>query len=105
MMTTLCVLVFGLNSLVVYLDVKAHDVWERNTTTRGEIEVENIRSVKFWYIRGVTIRRLILQSLACTHALGVHSKLPSITHVATKVHVILHIFVVLTWIRDTIELV
>ena len=35
----------------------------------------------------------------------VHSKLCSITHVATKVHVILWSFVVLTWMRDTIELV
>ena len=35
----------------------------------------------------------------------IHSKLRSITHVATKVHVILRSFVMLTWIRDTIELV
>jgi hypothetical protein len=35
----------------------------------------------------------------------VHSKLRSITHVATKVHVILRSFVMLTWLRDTIELV
>ena len=34
-----------------------------------------------------------------------HSKLRSITHVATKVHMILRSFVVLTWMRDTIELV
>ena len=34
-----------------------------------------------------------------------HSKLPSITHVVTEVHVILHSFVVLTWMRDTVELV
>ena len=34
-----------------------------------------------------------------------HSKLCSITHVATKVHVILRSFVVLTWMRDTIDLV
>ena len=37
--------------------------------------------------------------------MGVHSKLRSITLEATKVHVILRIFVVLTWMRDTIELV
>ena len=35
----------------------------------------------------------------------INSKLRSITHVATKVHVILRSFVVLTWMRDTIELV
>ena len=34
-----------------------------------------------------------------------HSKLRSITHVATKVHVILRSFVVLTWMSDTIQLV
>ena len=33
-----------------------------------------------------------------------HSKLCSITHVATKVHVILWSFVVLTWMRDIVEL-
>ena len=33
------------------------------------------------------------------------SKLRSIILVATKVHVILRSFVVLTWMRDTIELV
>ena len=32
-------------------------------------------------------------------------KLRSITHVTTKMHVILQSFVVLTWMRDTIELV
>ena len=35
----------------------------------------------------------------------IHSKLRSITPVITKVHVILRSFVVLTWMRDTIELV
>ena len=35
----------------------------------------------------------------------IHSKLRSITSVAIKVHVILQSFVVLTWMRDTIELV
>ena len=34
-----------------------------------------------------------------------HSKLCSITSMATKVHVILRSFVVLTWMRDAIELV
>jgi hypothetical protein len=35
----------------------------------------------------------------------VHCKLCSITPVATKVHVILRSFVVLTWMHDTIDLV
>ena len=35
----------------------------------------------------------------------VHSKLHSITPMAIKVHMILRGFVVLTWMRDTIELV
>ena len=35
----------------------------------------------------------------------IHSKLHSITHVATKVHKILQSLVVLTWMRDNIELV
>ena len=34
-----------------------------------------------------------------------HSKLRSITRVATKVHVILQNFVVITWMRDIVELV
>jgi hypothetical protein len=36
---------------------------------------------------------------------GVHSKLHNITLVAIKVHVIIWIFVVLTWMRDTTKLV
>jgi hypothetical protein len=35
----------------------------------------------------------------------VHSKLCIITPMVTKMHVILQSFVVLTWMRDTIELV
>jgi hypothetical protein len=35
----------------------------------------------------------------------VHSKLCSITHVATKLHMVLRSFVVLAWMCDTIELV
>ena len=35
----------------------------------------------------------------------IHYKFRSITHVATKAHVILRGFVMLTWMRDTIELV
>jgi hypothetical protein len=37
--------------------------------------------------------------------LELHSKLRSITPLATKVHVKLWSFVVLTWMRNTIELV
>ena len=36
---------------------------------------------------------------------GVHIKPGSITHVATKVQVMLRSFVVLTWMRDIVELV
>jgi len=36
---------------------------------------------------------------------GVHSKVRSIAPVATKVHMTLQSFVVLTWMRDAIELV
>ena len=67
-MTALCVLVCGLNPLVVYLNVETHDIWERNMTTRGEIQAENFRSLKMWDIReGVTLRRLILRSLGCSY--------------------------------------
>jgi hypothetical protein len=38
------------------------------------------------------------------NAYHIHSKLCSITHVATKAHVILRSLVVLTWMCDTIEL-
>ena len=40
-----------------------------------------------------------------TMVIHIHSKLRSITYVATKAHVMLRSFVVLTWTRDTIELV
>jgi hypothetical protein len=36
--------------------------------------------------------------------LAIHSNLGSITTMATKVHMILRSFVVLTWMRDVIEL-
>ena len=42
--------------------------------------------------------------LEYAYKLWVHSKLRSITHVATKAHMILQSFVVLTWMCDTIEL-
>ena len=43
--------------------------------------------------------------LQSTHNTKLHSKLLSITHVVTKVHMILRSFVVLTWMRDTTGLV
>ena len=46
----------------------------------------------------------VIAHMMASH-LVLHSKLCSITHVATKVHVILWSFVVLTWMHDTIELV
>ena len=52
----------GLNSLVVNFNVKPHDVWEGDMTTRSEIE--NIHSLGFRDIRaGVTLRRLTLRGL------------------------------------------
>jgi hypothetical protein len=38
------------------------------------------------------------------HVSLIHSKLCNITHVATKAHMILQSFIVLTWMSDTIEL-
>ena len=49
--------------------------------------------------------RLAYLNLKMSWCMMVHSKLRSITPVATKVHIILRSFVVLTWMRDTIELV
>jgi hypothetical protein len=46
-----------------------------------------------------------LTSLDSQECVVIHSKLRSITHVATKVHVTLQSFVVLTWVHDTRELV
>ena len=37
MMTTWCMWTCGLNSLLDLFDVKAHDIWEGNMTTRREI--------------------------------------------------------------------
>ena len=47
---------------------------------------------------------LFLLKMANLSTINVHSKLRSITPVATKVHVVLRSFVVLAWMRDTIEL-
>ena len=48
----------GLNSLVDYFNVRTHDIWEGNVTTRREILPKNICSSWFQDIReGVTARR------------------------------------------------
>ena len=69
---TLCILTCGtkegcrLTSLVVCINVKPHDIRERNVTTRSEIWSKNICSLRFQDIREwVTLRELILQSLGC----------------------------------------
>ena len=57
-----CVRACGLNSLVVYFNVKTHDVWEGDMPTRSEIQTKKIYSLRFWDIReGVTLRRLIFR--------------------------------------------
>jgi hypothetical protein len=53
-------------------------------------------------LRDVTILYIILSPKI---VYGKHFKLCSITAVATKVHVILWSFVVLTWMHDIVELV
>ena len=54
---------------------------------------------------GLLINFVVLVEISGGSVCGVHSKLHSITTVATKVHVILRSFSMLTWMRDTIELV
>ena len=52
--------------LVVYFNVETCDMWEINVTMRSETKIKNIRSLGFQDIReGVTLRRLVLQSLEC----------------------------------------
>ncbi len=41
MMTTWCVRACGLNSLVVYFNVKTHDIWEGNVTIRRALNWEH----------------------------------------------------------------
>jgi hypothetical protein len=56
----------GLNSLVFYLYVEIHDIWERNMTIRNEIQTKITRSLGFQDLReGVTLGRLMLRSLEC----------------------------------------
>ena len=40
-----------LTSLVIYIDDKICDIWERNVTLRSEILVTNIRLLGFQFIR------------------------------------------------------
>ena len=48
----------GLNSLVVYFNVKTCDLHEGNVTIWSEIETKNINSLGFWDIgKVVTLRR------------------------------------------------
>ena len=59
---------YGLTSWVVCINNKLCDTWEGNVTTKSEIWTMNIRSLGFRDVRGcVTLWRLILQSLGCTH--------------------------------------
>ena len=44
---------------------KTHDIWEGDVTIRSEIYIEKICCLGFQDIRGVTSRKLILQSLEC----------------------------------------
>ena len=54
----------ALNSLVVYSNVKTHDIGEGSMITWSEIQTENICSFRVWDIReGVSFRRLVLWSL------------------------------------------
>ena len=56
----------GLNSLVVYFNVQTRDVREGNVIAKSEIWTKNIHSLGFQDIgEGVTLMRLILQSLEC----------------------------------------
>ena len=48
-MTTWCMWACGLKILVSYFNVKTHDIWEGNVTTRSQIE--HPRSLGFHDIR------------------------------------------------------
>jgi hypothetical protein len=65
-MTTWCMWVCGSISLVDYFNVRTHDIWEKNVTTRRDIWIENIRFLGFRHItEGVTLWRLTLHRLGC----------------------------------------
>ena len=69
--------------LVIYFNVKTRDIWKGNLTTRSEVYTENLCSRWFQDIRkGVTLRRLILQSLE--YALLVQFTVKIETHVRCR---------------------
>ena len=52
-LTTWCMQACGLNPLMVYFDVKTHDIWEENLTIIGDIiYTKNIRTLGFRDTRG-----------------------------------------------------
>ena len=51
MMTTCCVLVCGLNSLVDYSNVKTHDIWMGKCDNEEGILVENVCFLWFRHVR------------------------------------------------------
>ena len=58
--------VCGLNSSVVYFDVKTCDIWEVSVMTRSETQTESICFLGFRGVwEGVILRRLILRSVEC----------------------------------------
>ena len=61
MMTTWCMRVCGLNSVVDYCNVKTHDMWEGNVITWREISTEHICSLGF----GDTIEWVKLRRWGC----------------------------------------
>jgi hypothetical protein len=66
----------GLNSLIDYDNVKTHDIWEKNMTTRREIHTEHIHSLGFEDRReAVTLWRL-----RCITKMSSHVEEPWITH-------------------------
>ena len=73
------------------------------TNDGGECAISNC----MMYISYQSVDSMLCTFMICRFTLPrlTHSKLRSITPVTTKVHMILQKFVVLTWMRDTIEFV
>ena len=71
-------------------------VWAGRPDSEGGVGRVGPSIMKMWSSLG---------HISCYRNKHVQSKLRSITHVATKVHVIIRSFVVLTWMHDTSELV
>ena len=64
----MCARACGLDSLVVYFNVKLRDIWEGNMTIRSEIWTEDIHPLGFQDIReGITFKGLVLRNLKCSH--------------------------------------